>query len=63
MALPYIRVFCWDRFKNKWKAQIVIEKTKTHLGFFDNEMEAALKYDEAAKEYYKEYACTNNLSS
>ena len=54
---------CWDRFRNKRKAQIVVDKRKINLGHFDSEIEAALKYDEAAKEYYKEYSCTNNLSS
>jgi hypothetical protein len=37
----------WQSKSNKWKAQIQIDGKGTHLGCFDDEEEAAHKYDEA----------------
>lgn len=45
--------FC--KHLNKWKAEI----KKTHIGCFNNEIDAAKAYDEKAKELYNEYACIN----
>merc|ERR1712185_608841 len=38
----------WDKVKKKWKASIRIDGKKKTLGYFDNEKEAACKYDEQA---------------
>ena len=35
----------------RWAAQIQAQGKKTHLGYFDDEMEAAKKYDEAAAKH------------
>jgi hypothetical protein len=48
-----------DKRTNKWRAIIYHKYIKIHLGFFDNEEEAARAYDEAAKELYGEYAVLN----
>lgn len=45
---------------NPWKAQIRInKKTRLHLGYFSDEIEAAKSYDEAARKYHGEFACVN----
>lgn len=43
-----------------WKSSINLGKNKIkHLGVYKDEIEAAQKYDEAAKEYHKEFANLN----
>jgi hypothetical protein len=38
----------WDSRSNKWKVRISIDGKGTHLGLFEDEAEAARKYDETA---------------
>ena len=38
----------WIKQMKKWKAQITIDGKSKHLGYFDDEKEAACKYDEQA---------------
>jgi len=45
--------------KQKWTAEIQINKVKTRLGYFDNKFEAAIAYDNAAKKLHGEFANTN----
>lgn len=49
----------WDKQKNKWRASIGIDY-KTHLiGRYDSEREAAIAYNNKAKELFNEYARLN----
>lgn len=44
---------------NKWQATIGYRRKHIHLGYFDNEEEAAKVYDEAAEKLYGEFAVLN----
>jgi hypothetical protein len=50
---------CRDEKCGKWRAGISYEGIHIHLGMFDDEIEAAKAYDEAAKKYHGEYAVFN----
>lgn len=45
--------------KTWWVANIYLDRNKKFLGLFENEIEAAKKYDEAAKELFGEFANLN----
>lgn len=49
----------WFKRDQKWKAQIVTNRKHTYLGLFDNPIDAALAYDQAAKELHGEFANLN----
>jgi len=47
---------------NKWRASIVIDKKRIHIGVYENELDAARAYDEGAKMYgVSEFARLNNI--
>lgn len=48
----------WSKDKGKWRACIRIEKT-VHLGYFVDEREAALVYDDAARRRFGVFASCN----
>lgn len=50
---------CWDKKEGKYMAHIHPNGRMVFLGYFDNPIEAALKYDEAAVFYFGEYARPN----
>ncbi len=47
------------KVRNKWRAQIRFGTKLFHLGYFDNEVDAALSYDEKVDELFGEYANLN----
>jgi hypothetical protein len=44
---------------NKWRARIIVNGKRLHLGDFNTPEEAALAYNEAAIKYHKEFANLN----
>lgn len=51
----------WYKQTHKWRANINKDRRHLHLGYFDDEREAARAYDKAALELYGEYARLNNV--
>lgn len=49
----------WDKSVKKWKAQIGVNNKNRYLGIFNDRLEAAKAYNEAAKKYYGKFAHLN----
>jgi len=49
----------WHKARRKWIAYITVQYRRKHLGYFTTEVEAALAYDAAARQYFGEYAHPN----
>ena len=49
----------WYKRGNNWTAQIRVNDKKIHLGYFENELDAAKKYDEAATLHFGKFARLN----
>lgn len=49
----------WVTERSKWMAQIVADGKRTFLGYFNDDLEAALAYDKAALELHGEFARIN----
>lgn len=52
---------CWDKERGKWKAQILHKSKEIHIGRFYNEIEAANAYNQAALEYFGDFARLNEF--
>lgn len=50
---------CWHKGNKKWQANIKINNKVKYLGIYTNEVEAAKKYDEEAKQIFGEFALVN----
>jgi transposase len=50
---------CWLERYGKWQAQIRVDDKPRNLGLFDDELDAACAYDEAAREVWGEEARVN----
>ena len=49
-----------SRHHGRWQAKILGPgSTRVHLGYHDIEADAARAYDDAAREHFGEFACTN----
>lgn len=57
----YTGVF-WHKPAKKWQVFICIDKKQTHVGIYADKKEAALAYNEAAKEHYGEFARLNVIT-
>lgn len=49
----------WASDMKRWRARIRVNGKRIYLGSFENELDAARAYDEAAKKYHGEYADLN----
>lgn len=49
----------FDTQRQKWRSYITVNKKRKHLGYFDQEWDAAQAYNEAALDNYGEFAILN----
>jgi len=49
----------WHKSNSKWSARIRCDRKFYNLGEFDNQMEAAMAYDDKAVELFGEFAYLN----
>lgn len=52
----------WLQSSHKWRAQITQNGKIEYLGCFDNEVDAAKKYNAAALKYHGRFACLNVIT-
>ena len=50
---------CFDKDKGLWRAAIVCNRKRIHLGYFKDKTTAAKAYDKAAKKYHGQFASLN----
>ena len=50
---------CWHKGIKKWIVNIKLDGKRKHIGYFDNEVQAALAYNNYAIIHFKEFACLN----
>jgi len=51
----------WDRSRSKWRVQIMLNRKNIFIGRFELEEEAAIAYNEKAKELFGEFAYLNEI--
>lgn len=51
----------WNKNRNKWVSYINFNNKRITLGYYDTPEQAALKYNDAAINYFGEYANLNNI--
>ena len=50
---------CFAKDKGLWRAAIVCNRKRIHLGYFKNKTDAAKAYDKAARKFHGEFASVN----
>ncbi len=50
---------CFNKYLNKWQANIMYKWRPYHLGVFINEIDAAMAYDNKAREFFGKFANLN----
>ena len=53
----------WDKVNGKWRAQIKNKNKTEYIGIFENPIEAAKAYNNAALKYHGEFARVNDLNT
>jgi hypothetical protein len=51
----------WSKEKNLWLSIIKLNRKPTHLGYFNSEIDAAIAYNENAKNLFGKYARLNDV--
>jgi hypothetical protein len=51
----------WSKVAKRWQAYLAFHKKRIHLGLFESEIEAAIAYNEKAKELFGKYAKLNEV--
>ncbi len=51
----------WYASRNKWRANIRVDRQTKHLGYFDDEEDAARAYNEEALKQFREFALLNEV--
>lgn len=52
---------CWHKATGKWNAKIGVRGVRISLGYFDDVLDAACTYNEAAIKYFGEFAWLNEI--
>jgi hypothetical protein len=53
----------FDRARNKWRAEICVNRKRKYLGRYDTPEEAAVAYNAASIKYHGEFGYVNKISS
>ena len=51
----------WNRRSRQWHSYILVRRKRIHLGYFEDETEAAQAYNAAAVQHFGEYARVNKV--
>jgi len=51
----------WHKQLNKWQSRICVNRKRIYLGHFNNIIDAAKAYNEAAMKYFGEFALLNDV--
>jgi hypothetical protein len=53
----------FDRSRNKWRAEICVNKKRKYLGRYETAEEAALAYNQASIKYHGEFGFINQIAT